>query len=151
MQNAALFVCIVGGVMAIHMQPPTTTRLGSRPIMPPQMSASFYSDLKSVTRTPAAGGPMTYGPSTQWSSNQNNRFSGLQRSARGRLRPLGIAHGRQQGGVDLFSPAMMRMLLPMIMANEGEGFNILILAQMMDHRRTSPYMKIHILSGKMGK
>ena len=132
--------------MAIHMQPPTTTRSGSRPMMPPQMSASFYSDLKSVTRTPAAGGPMTYGPTTQWSSNQNNRFS-----ARGRLRPLGIAPGRQQGGVDLFSPAMMRMLLPMIMANEGEGFNILFLAQMIDQRRTSPYMKIHILSGKMGR
>lgn len=45
----------------------------------------------------------------------------------------------------------MQRLLPLIMGGEGEGMTILLLAQMIDDKKDNYYLKILMLSGRLGK
>ena len=150
MQYIALFMCMVGTVMAAYIRPPTTTRFGTRPINP-RLSVSFYPQMRSVTKTPAAAAMKMYAPVQKWSNSGVYGVPGFRRGVRRRFRPRGVATRRRQSSRGLLGSPMMRALLPMIMANEGEGLNVLFLAQMIDQRRTSPHMKMFFLSGRFGK
>ena len=148
--------------MAVHIQPPpTTTRRGSRPAkktsswatqsMYPQLSAISHSPIRSIIKTPVkpAFGMKMFAPT---SKRARKGFSGFKRGAPRRFRPaVGVAKRTKSKGEMFGRMGMMRVMLPMIMANEGEGLMVLFLAQMMDVRKTSPFLKLHILSGRLGK
>ena len=130
MNNLAVFLCFLVVTAAVHVPgKPTRTKKGTRPGIRrlPAQKVSFGS--KSLA-TPI--GPM------YMSSARAPRLSSL-----GRIRkPAGAASGGNQ----------MRMLLPLLLRGEAEGLvQILLVANLVKGRSTSPQIKFLMLSGRLGK
>ena len=130
MNNLAVFLCFLVVTAAVHVPgKPTRTKKGTRPGIRrlPAQKVSFGS--KSLA-TPI--GPM------YMSSARAPRLSSL-----GRIRkPAGAASGGNQ----------MRMLLPLLLNGEAEGLvQILLVANLVKGRSTSPQIKFLMLSGRLGK
>ena len=127
-----MFLCFLVVTAAVHVPgKPTRTKKGTRPGIKrlPAQKVSFGS--KSLA-TPIGAMYM--------SSARAPRLSSL-----GRIRkPAGAASGGNQ--------MQMRMLLPLLLRGEAEGLvQILLLANLVKGRSTSPQIKFLMLSGRLGK